>query len=474
MSDLNTEAPSEKQSFEGGRQRRLQSNASAPARHREGCARSPRRMRDSGVEWLGVVPEEWRIGYLFQQVRQVKCLNEGLVEKNLLSLSYGKIKRRNIDAVGGLLPASFEGYNRIEPGDIVLRLTDLQNDQHSLRTGLSHEKGIVTSAYLTVRPADGSNSAYLHYALYGFDVVKGFYGMGAGVRQGITYGDVKLLKLPVPPLPEQRAIAAYLDERCARIDAMVADAKKLIEEYKAWKSSLIFEAVTGKRDVKSEALRVKSELRDSGVEWIGVVPEGWRVSRFKYILRNSLQYGASESGIPFDKALPRYIRITDITLDGKLKDDGRLSLTEETASEYILNDLDILLARSGATVGKAFLYRSRFGRSAFAGYLIRAIIDPLKADPLFAHYTMQGVGYENWKSSIAVSATIQNIGADKYNEYQLPLPSLPEQRAIAAYLDWKCAAIDRVVAEKEGLIADLEQYKKSLIFECVTGKREVA
>ena len=206
-------------------------------------------LRDAGVEWIGAVPEGWRIGCLFQQVRQVKCLNEGLVEKNLLSLSYGKIKRRNIDAVGGLLPASFEGYNRIEPGDIVLRLTDLQNDQHSLRTGLSHEKGIVTSAYLTVRPADGSNSAYLHYALYGFDVVKGFYGMGAGVRQGLTYGDVKLLKLPIPPLDEQRAIAAYLDRKCAAIDRVVAEKEGLIADLEQYKKSLIFECVTGKREL---------------------------------------------------------------------------------------------------------------------------------------------------------------------------------------------------------------------------------
>ena len=162
-----------------------------------------RPMRDSGVAWLGMMPEEWEIATLSQQASQVKHKNSGLVETNLLSLSYGKIKRKNIEAVGGLLPASYEGYNRVEPGDIVLRLTDLQNDQHSLRTGLATERGIVTSAYVTIRPGPKVYSPYLHLALSAFDVAKGFYGMGSGVRQGLTYGDVKQLKLPLPPLPTQ-------------------------------------------------------------------------------------------------------------------------------------------------------------------------------------------------------------------------------------------------------------------------------
>jgi len=215
------------------------------------------------------------------------------------------------------------------------------------------------------------------------------------------------------------------------------------------------------------------KTKPSGVSWIGDVPEGWAVRRLKDILARPLQYGASESGIAYDDALPRYIRITDITLDGRLKDKGVLSLTEESASDYILQDQDILLARSGATVGKAFLYEKQMGRAAFAGYLIRATVDVTNALPRFVYYTTLGCGYDDWRNSIAVSATIQNIGADKYNNYSLPMPPLAEQRAIADYLDEKCAAIDKMVAEKEALIADLEAYKKSLIYEVVTGKREV-
>ena len=168
-------------------------------------------MKDSGIEWVGMIPAHWHIKVLFQLVSQVKSKNKNLSETNLLSLSYGKIKRKNIDDTEGLLPASFDGYNIIENNDIVLRLTDLQNDHTSLRVGRATERGIITSAYITIRPTNSRMSEYLYYLLHSFDIKKGFYGMGSGVRQGLNYDEVKMLKLPLPPLLEQSAIAAYLD-----------------------------------------------------------------------------------------------------------------------------------------------------------------------------------------------------------------------------------------------------------------------
>lgn len=168
-------------------------------------------MKDSGIEWVGVIPKDWDINILFQLVSQVKNKNKDLTETNLLSLSYGKIKRKNIDHTDGLIPASFDSYNIIDTGDIVLRLTDLQNDQTSLRVGRSTEKGIITSAYITLRPVNLKTSKFLYYLLHAFDIRKGFYGMGAGVRQGLTYDEVKVLKLPLPSISEQTAIATYLD-----------------------------------------------------------------------------------------------------------------------------------------------------------------------------------------------------------------------------------------------------------------------
>ncbi len=235
--------------------------------------------KDSGIEWIGSVPSHWRVHTLYQLVTQVKEKNSNLQEKNLLSLSYGKIKRKDIDSPDGLLPASFDGYNIIEDGDIVLRLTDLQNDHTSLRVGLATERGIITSAYTTLRPIDTSNSKYLYYLLHAFDLKKGFYGMGSGVRQGLNYAEVKELRVVLPGQDEQNAIVRFLDNQCGQIDSIIEEAKSSIEEYKKWKASIIFEAVT-------KGLNPLAEMKDSHIDWIGLVPSHWKLSRIKNELDN--------------------------------------------------------------------------------------------------------------------------------------------------------------------------------------------
>ena len=210
-----------------------------------------RPMKDSGVPWLGDVPAEWEVMPLYKIVHQVKTPNEGMVEKNLLSLSYGRIVRKDMENASGLVPESYAGYNRIEPNDVVLRLTDLQNDQRSLRVGLSHERGIVTSAYLTIRPTEDCSPDYLAYAIKVFDYRKGFYGIGSGVRQSLKFGEVKKIAVPIPPLPEQRRIAAFLDKATAQIDAAVEALKGQLEELEALKKTIIAEYTTGKKEVLS-------------------------------------------------------------------------------------------------------------------------------------------------------------------------------------------------------------------------------
>ena len=211
--------------------------------------RGDRPMKDSGIEWIGEIPKEWDVLVAFQLFNQVKNKNEGLIEKNLLSLSYGKIKRKNIETIGGLLPENFDGYNIIERDDIVLRLTDLQNDHTSLRVGLSNERGIVTSAYLTLRNQSRNTSLYLYYYLHTFDVCKGFYGMGAGVRQGLNWDGLKLLKIAIPPVEEQFEITSFLESKCIEIDKLIESKQLLLEELDHYRKSLIYEYVTGKKEV---------------------------------------------------------------------------------------------------------------------------------------------------------------------------------------------------------------------------------
>lgn len=210
-------------------------------------------------------------------------------------------------------------------------------------------------------------------------------------------------------------------------------------------------------------------MKDSGIDWIGKIPDEWEVCKLKYLLKTNLQYGANSSGIEFNENLPRYVRITDIKSSEALYEKGKLSLSEEDSIGYLLQDGDILFARSGATVGKTFLYHSNIGKAAFAGYLIRAQLNE-NLNPKFLSYYTLSSGYDEWKNRIFIQATIQNIGADKYANMEIPLPPLSEQTKIANFLDKKCAQIDSIIEESKKSIEEYKSWKQSVIFEAVTGK----
>lgn len=209
-------------------------------------------------------------------------------------------------------------------------------------------------------------------------------------------------------------------------------------------------------------------MKDSGVEWIGEIPEHWKINKLKRVISTPLQYGANESGEPYDEMLPRYIRITDITTDNRLKNTGKLSLPEKTATPYILKNNDILFARSGGTVGKTFIYKEEYGKSAFAGYLIKASIQE-ELNPLWVYYYTLSYSYEKWKEQVFIQSTIQNIGAAKYANMHLPIPSsIEEQNKIINFLDEKTTRIDSIISQTKESIEAFKAYKQALITETVT------
>lgn len=229
-------------------------------------------MKESIIPWIDHIPAHWSVKNLAQLFTQVKCKNTNLQEKNLLSLSYGKIKRRNIDATEGLLPESFEGYNIIEKDDIVLRLTDLQNDHKSLRTGISTERGIVTSAYVTIRNFSENNPQYLHYYLHAFDLNKGFYNVGAsGVRQSLNWDNIRTLPILLPPLNEQNQIVDHINTIASIIDEAKKTYEKKIELFLEYRTRLISDVVTGQIDVRDIQIpeyipEEETEMTDMEVE----------------------------------------------------------------------------------------------------------------------------------------------------------------------------------------------------------------
>lgn len=209
-------------------------------------------MKDSGIPWIEKIPQQWNIEPIYLHFYQGKNKNNLGKEKNLLSLSYGKIIRKNINSVGGLLPSSYNTYNIVEAGDIIIRPTDLQNDKRSLRTGLVTEHGIITSAYLDLKPKTKNSSRYYHYLLHAYDIQKVFYNMGNGVRQGLNFSEFSKLKILVPNLKNQLAISDYLDNLNKKISKIILNKKSQLEKLNQYKQSIIYEYVTGKKQVPTE------------------------------------------------------------------------------------------------------------------------------------------------------------------------------------------------------------------------------
>ena len=209
-------------------------------------------MKDSGIEWVGMIPAHWIIHPVYTYFGERKNKNRFGAEDNLLSLSYGRVIRKDINTSDGLLPESFNTYNIVEAGDIIIRPTDLQNDKRSLRTGLVKEHGIITSAYIDLCPIKKVDSRYFHFLLHAYDVMKVFYNMGNGVRQGLNYSEFSRLMVFEPPYDEQVAIANHLDAKCAEIDGIIAQKQDQLSTLESYKKSLIYEYVTGKKEVPAQ------------------------------------------------------------------------------------------------------------------------------------------------------------------------------------------------------------------------------
>lgn len=272
--------------------------------------------------------------------------------------------------------------------------------------------------------------------------------------------------LPFPSSQEQYAIAAFLDRETAKIDTLVAEQEKLIDLLKEKRQAVISHAVT-------KGLDPNVPMKDSGVEWLGEVPEHWHVVQLKRILDEPMMYGANEAADDDTPNHPRFVRITDITEDGDLREDTFRSLPPSTASPYILQNGDILLARSGATVGKSFIYKDSWGICCFAGYLIRARAKREIMNHDFLYKCFQSDFYWKYIGSEQIQATIQNVSAQKYGSLVIPIPPISEQSDIVRLLAEEEKRIQELMQEAQKAISLLKERRSALISAAVTGKIDV-
>lgn len=426
-----------------------------------------REMKDSGIEWIGAIPNNWNCidcKYIFKNEKKIVGPRENEYERLALTLN-GVVKRSKDDSTG-LQTERFDSYQILLPCELVFKMLDLKNISTS-RVGFSPYKGIVSPAYIILKTEKNNVSKFFYYYFYNMWQRTIFNQMGnSGVRSSLTASDMLNLPVIVPDIHEQKNIANYLDKQCSEIDLLTADIEKQISVLEDYKKSVITEAVT-------KGLDPNVEMKDSGVEWIGKISTKAQIFRLKHLILEKMQYGANSAGTDYDEKLPRYIRITDITENGDLKLDGAISLSKEESENYILKEDDILFARSGASVGKTFLYKAIYGKSAFAGYLIKCRTNNKLLLPIYLYLYTKSSLYEEWKSAIYSQSTIQNISAEKYNELLIPVFDIKTQLDIVNYLEKHLSHIDALISEKKSQLEKLASYKQSMIYEYVTGKKEV-
>lgn len=417
-----------------------------------------REMKDSGIEWIGAIPAMWQIHPLYYYFCERKCRNTLGKENNLLSLSYGRIIRKDINTVDGLLPENYNGYNIIEKGDIVLRLTDLQNDKHSLRTGLVREHGIITSAYITIKANCELVPEFFQYLLHSYDVMKVLYNMGSGVRQGLNFSELSKMPLISPDMLEQKRIADFLNSKCSDIDAISADIQKEIEILEQYKRSVITEAVT-------KGLNPDVEMKDSGIEWVGNIPAHWDVRPLYYYFaeRKKKNYLGQEQNL-LSLSYGKVIRKDINTSEGLLPDSFN--------GYNIIESGDIVLRLTDLQNDKRSL---RTGLVKEHGIITSAYVT-LKAAkevvPEYFHYLLHA--YDVMKVLYNMGNGVrQGLNYSELSKMHIVAPPIDEQKNIAAYLDAKCKEIESIIESKKQQLTVIDSYKKSLIYEYVTGKKEV-
>ena len=309
------------------------------------------------------------------------------------------------------------------------------------------------------------NNLYFYYFLKMLEPTSKDFANGTT----IPHFDASILinyHYPIPPIDEQIVIGSYLDAATSKIDKAIAMQQKMIDLLNERKQIIIQNAVT-------KGLDENVEMKDSGVEWIGMIPKHWEISKLKYLIDAPLKYGANEASDLIDYSCPRYIRITDIDTNGKLKEETYRSLPMNKAEPYLLKKGDLLFARSGATVGKAFLFEEDYA-ACYAGYLIKAHMDLQKVLPKFVYLYTQTFAYQRWKESIFIQATIQNISGERYANMQIPMPTLEEQNNIIDMLTPKMLRFDSAISNCQRQIALLQERKQIIINEVVTGKVKVS
>jgi type I restriction enzyme S subunit len=428
-------------------------------------------MKESGVAWLGEVPGHWEVLPALAVCRPRQVRNTGLLESTVLSLSYGRIIVKQPEKLRGLVPESFETYQIVEPGNIIVRTTDLQNDQTSVRVGYARHRGIITAAYLCLETKPLVSDEFGYQYLNAYDLLKIIYGFGSGLRQNLDFSDIKRMPVLVPPPAEQAAIVRFLDHADRRIRRYIRAKQKLIKLLEEQKQAIIHQAVTGRIDVRTG--QPYPAYKNSGVEWLGEVPEHWEVSKLR-------QCGSILGGL------------TPSMADRSLWDGDVPWVTPKDMKRFTIEGASMNVATRALEVTSLRLIPSGSVLLVVRGMILaRRVPIARTVQPVTINQDMKAIvpaaginaGYLAYRMDSAQAAFVPMIDeaghgtkrfpTERWKDIMFAIPPANEQRQIVSYLDEVTAQLAAVADTAQREIALLHEYRTRLIADVVTGKLDV-
>ena len=411
-----------------------------------------REMKDSGLKWIGKIPSSWNVmpnKYLMKKKKVICPVYKG---EDILSLTMKGVIVRDLDA-GGKMPTSFDGYQRLEPGNLLMCLFDIDVTPRCI--GLIKQAGLSSPAYSQFELNDMGNAEYYCYYYTMLDNDKTLLHLAKNLRHSLTEDQLGAISVIVPPVQEQKKIADFLDAKCAEIDALTADIQTQIDTLEQYKRSVITEAVT-------KGVNPDAETKNSGIEWIGEIPPTWNIIRGKYLLEY-LQKPVKE-----DDGVITCFRDGEVTLRSNRREDG-FTMSDKEIGYQGIDAGDLVVHGMDGFAGAIGISDSRGKASP-----VLNVIDT-KQNKRYIMYYLRSMAYSDVFVALATGIRVRSCDLrwNKLADLPYPVPSIEEQTAIVEYIDTTLEKMDVVISKKKAQLETLDEYKKSLIYEYVTGKKEV-
>lgn len=420
-----------------------------------------RAMKDSGIEWIGEIPKEWnlnKIGSVYDE-RTVK-----VSDKDYTPLS---VTKQGIVPQLETAAKTDNGDNRklIKKGDFVI---NSRSDRRG-SCGISEYDGSCSLINTVLMPRQNMCNAYYSFVFRSECFADEFYRWGTGIVDDLwttKWSNMKNIYIPSPPLDEQQKISTYLDTKCTKIDSIIEKQEKVIEKLKAYKLSVITEAVT-------KGLNSDVKMKDSGVEWIGEIPEECKVTRAGHIFSIILGKMLSPTPKQDDDTFENYLCAANVHFTGiSYEPLKQMWFSEIEKQIYAVKYGDLLVVEGGAGAGGAAIVEEKLN-NCYIQNSIMIVRSKGNVSNKWLYYTLYAIVKRNYVDFVCNKATIPHFTKDKLGNVPVVVFTEENETEIVNYLDKKCFAIDSAIEKKQAIIEKLKEYKKSLIYEVVTGKKEV-